>query len=109
MEDVKAGERESGKAGGSDVVLCPLLRGPCTEEKCVVWQMIPEGGECPFALEKDSLEAIKQAALAAAQYADELFDIDAADERGLFEKVIESIREGKIDLGKLVRDTLKLE
>ena len=109
MEDVKAGKPESVKAGESDVVLCPLMKGPCTEAECFVWHWKPEGEDCPFGLEENSLEAIKQAALAAGKYVDEIFDIDAEDQRALFEKVIESIRDGNIDLGRLVRDALKLE
>lgn len=90
-------------------VMCPILRSECRGEGCVLWQFIPEGEACPFALEENSLEAIKEALSSSAKYLDEILGIDKESGRDLMEQLQESISDGKIDFRKLLLDVLNLD
>lgn len=92
--------------------MCPLTREPCTGDQCAVGALIiPSGEPCPFAIEPEALEAVKDALLSAARYADEVSGISALDnpDPNILKNLGRAIREGKVDLAKLLGDLLSLE
>ena len=89
--------------------MCPIRKSECVQENCRIWQFVPEGEVCPVGLEENSLEAIKQALSSAAKYADEVLGIDKYSGKDLIQQILESVKEGKVDLAKLVRDALNVK